>query len=446
MLAALALVAIKLVTGLLTGSLGLVAEAAHSGTDVVAALLTVFAIGVAVRPADREHHFGHGKAEHLAALAESTFLILVSAFLAVLALLRLFGGRGHDVDATWWAFVVLAVVIAIDLSRTVASRRGAREFHSAALASNALHFASDLAGSLAVLIGLVLVAAGEPRADAVATLVVAALVMVAAGRLAKRSTDVLMDRADVESERAIRRALAELDEPLEVRRVRVRQAAGRAFVDLVVAVSADAGLGQAHETSEHVEQAVSEALDDADVVVHVEPAAARGDLRERATAAALTVPGVREVHNVRVLRVAERYEVSLHVKLPREQSLGSAHETVEQLEAAVLTAVPEIAIVHTHIEPLSRLAEASLPDRDETRDAREAIAAIVREHTGHDPATLSFRDETNGRVAFIEVLLPAEQTLPRAHQRAGRIEEAVRLRCPELADVIVHTEPVAAGS
>src|SRR4051794_41566884 len=144
--AAVFLVAVKLVTGLVTGSLGLIAEAAHSGTDLVAALLTLFAVRIAVRPADQEHHYGHGKAEHLAALAESTFLMAVSAFLAYQAVTRLVADTPHEVRTTWWSFLVLAVVISVDASRAVISRRAARRYHSAALASNALHFASDLGG------------------------------------------------------------------------------------------------------------------------------------------------------------------------------------------------------------------------------------------------------------------------------------------------------------
>ena len=445
--AALFLVALKLVTGLITGSLGLIAEAAHSGTDVVAALLTVFAIRVAVRPADEEHNYGHGKAEHLAALAESSFLILVSVFLAYQGIARLTSSTPHHVDATWWSFAVLAVVIAIDLSRATLSLRASRAYHSPALASNALHFFSDLAGSLAVLAGLILVAAGEPKADAIAALVVAVLVMIAAGRLAAASIDVLMDKADVEAAEAIRRAIAQLEVPIETRRVRVRHAAGADFVDLVVALAPDAGLVQAHSVSELVEQSVRAELPGADVVVHVEPAEAQGDLRERATAAALNLPGVREVHNVRVMHLGDgSYEVSLHVKLPRSLLLGEAHATVEQLEQQVLAAVPEVRQIHTHIEPLARTDWASTPDGAAVSAERDAIAGVVRRHTGHDPASLTFRDGESGRVVFIEVLLPAEQPLPSAHRQAGTIEEAVRACCPDLADVVVHTEPVVAGS
>ncbi|MDQ3741519.1 MAG: cation-efflux pump [Actinomycetota bacterium] len=443
-LAAAFLVAIKLVAGVLSGSLGLLAEAAHSGTDLVAALLTLFAIRVATRPADEQHHYGHGKAEHLAALAESSVLVVVSGLLAWQAVDRLASETAHEVDAAWWIFVVLGVVIVVDASRATLSWRAARRHHSAALESNALHFASDLLGTVAVVVGLILVAAGEPRADAVAALLVAAIVLVAAGRLVKRSIDVLMDRASEDAERAVRRALEGMR--VEVRRLRVRQAAGRHFVDLVVALSADAGLAQAHTTADAIEDAIRAELDGADVLVHVEPQAVEGDLRERATVAALSVPDVREIHNVRVMQVDGGYELSLHVKLPRGLSLADAHETVEDLESAVARAVPELRMVHTHIEPLSRTDWASKPTGDEVAVERGAIEEVVRRYTGVDAAAVRFRDAERGRVALITVLLPAQQPLPSAHRRAGEIERAVRERCPALADVIVHTEPASEGS
>src|SRR5919202_4192392 len=443
--AACFLVAVKLGAGLVTGSLGLVAEAAHSGTDLVAALPPLFAVRIAVRPADEEHNYGHGKAEHLAALAESTFLILVSGFLGYQAVARLASDTPHHVDTTWWAFAVLSVVIAVDASRAAISRRAARRHHSAALASNALHFASDLGGSLAVLIGLVFVALGEPRADSVAALIVGAIVLVAAARLAHQSIEVLMDRADADSEEAVRIALEELGD-VEVRRLRSRHAAGRDFVDLVVAISADSGLAQAHTTADAIESAIRRQLPASDVIVHVEPRAVEGDLRERANAAALSVPEVREIHNVRVMHMDGALELSLHVKLPRELALGEAHAVVERLEAALRGAVPELRGVHTHIEPLSSTDWATRPARDEVAQARAAIDDVVRRYTGRHPAKVSFRDADRGRVALIDVLLPADQPLPSAHRRAGVIEEAVRDRCPELADVIVHTEPAAAST
>lgn len=440
--AACFLVALKLGTGLATGSLAFLAEAAHSATDLVAALLTLFAVRVAVRPPDEDHPYGHGKAEHLAALGEGAFLLLVALFIGYEAVDRLVGGAAEAVEATWWAFAVLAVVIAIDVSRMVASRRSARRLGSPALAANAVHFASDLAGSIAVLVGTVLVAAGRPDADAIAALLVAALVIGLALRLAWQSVGVLMDRTSADAELRIRAALDGLREPLELRRVRVRHAAGRHFADLVVGVAPDKGVGQAHATADAVEEEVRRALGDADVVVHIEPSTPEGGLRERATAAAATVPEVREVHNVRVMHVGEAYELSLHVKLPRELSLAEAHDTIERLEDGILAAVPELRNVHTHMEPLSRLDWASTPPPVDTTRERRAVEATVRRVTGAAPVSVYFRDAERGRVALVTITLPGEQPLPSAHRHAGHIEAAVRASCPELADVIVHTEPV----
>ena len=296
-----------------------------------------------------------------------------------------------------------------------------------------------------MLVGTILVASGRPDADALAGLLVAGLVIGLALRLLWQSVQVLMDRTSADAEGRIRAALGRLREPLELRRVRVRHAAGRHFADLVVGVAPDKGVGQAHATADAIEELVRAALGNADVVVHVEPVAPEGGLRERATAAAAAVPEVREVHNVRVMRVGSAYEVSLHVKLPRELSLAEAHDVIERLERAVRAAVPELRSVHTHIEPLSRTDWASAPPPDVTATEHAAVEETVRGITGTKPASVRFRDAERGRVALVTIMLPGEQPLPSAHQHAGRIEEAVRERCPGLADVIVHTEPEPAA-
>jgi divalent metal cation (Fe/Co/Zn/Cd) transporter len=291
----------------------------------------------------------------------------------------------------------------------------------------------------------VLAAAGQPSADAVAALFVAALVLLAAMRLAAWSVQVLMDRTSRSAEARIRAAVASIPDPVELRRLRVRHAAGRHFVDLVVGVPYDAGVIQAHATADEIEAAIGETLVGADTVVHVEPLSADGDLRERATAAAMTVPDVREVHNVRVLEVNDGHELSLHVKLPRELSLSDADGVVGRLERAVLDAVPELRSVHTHVEPLSRMDRARPPRPDDTARERSAIDLAVRRATGASPTAVTFRDAERGRIALITIALPGEESLPAAHRHAGEIEEAVRERCPGLADVIVRTAPDGAA-
>lgn len=267
---AVTLLALKLTLGLISHSLGLIAEAIHSATDLLAALLTLFAVRVAVRPADEEHPFGHMKAEHLSALAEGSVLAIASLAIVAEAVSRLAGGA-VAVETQWYVIAVPAIAIVLDASRWLVSARVARRAHSAALEANALHFASDLFGSAAVLVGLLLVRAGNDGADSIAALVVAALVLLSAGRLMRRNVQSLMDSAPHGAEEAARAAVERVDGALSVPRLRVREAGGRHFADVVIGVAPGTDVAGGHAIASAVETAIGEALPGSDVVVHVEP-------------------------------------------------------------------------------------------------------------------------------------------------------------------------------
>ena len=442
-LAAIALIGLKLGTGIATHSLGLLSEAAHSGTDLIAALLTLFAVGVAARPADTGHQYGHGKAEHLSALGEGAILVVASLLIVWRAIERLSGSSHPQVNARWYALVVIGVVIVIDVSRTIASVRAAQRYSSAAFSANALHFGSDLGGSAAVLVGLLLVRAGHPQADSIAALFVACIVLLAAVRLMRRNVDVLMDVVSADAEEAARSAIAGIEPAVELRRLRMRQAAGRHFADVVIGVDFDAAVGQGHAAADAVERAVQSALPEADVVVHVEPREDESAVRERAHAAALGVPRVREVHNVSVVSVGSSTELSLHLKLPGDLSLEEAHEIAEEVERAIHAAVPEVDSVQTHLEPLAEEISGTQLRGREVADNREIIERIVRETTGTLPHELRFLHTDEGLVAFLTLRLGGGTALNEAHAQASQIEEAIRRERPEIADVIVHTEPSA---
>jgi cation diffusion facilitator family transporter len=434
--AACALIAIKLIAGIATHSLGLLSEAAHSGTDLIAAILTFVALGVAGRPADSGHAYGHGKAEHLAALAEAAILVVAALVIAWRALWRLFGLAGGQVDPRWYAIVVIAIVMVVDFLRASVSYRAGRQYRSPALQANALHFASDLAGSGAVLLGLLAARAGYHWADSAAALFVAALVLVAASRLMRVNVDVLMDRVPPDAQEAALAAIASLGPGIELRRLRMRQAASRQFADVVIGVPPGAAVGQGHAAADAVEAAVHGALPGSDVVVHVEPQQDEAALRERALAAAQRVPRVREIHNLTVLRVGGATEVSLHLKLPGDLPLEDAHEVATQVERAIVESVPEVDTVQTHLEPLTEAGEG----RDVAGD-RYLVERIVREVTGGSPRELRFVRTDDGLLAYLTLSLDSGTPLADAHSRASEIEERIRSERPEIADVIVHTEP-----
>src|SRR4051794_2990961 len=371
--AALALTAAKLVVGLATSSLGILAEAAHSGLDAAAALLSLYAVGVAERPPDAQHQYGHGKAQNLGALTEALILGGVAVWIGVEAVLRLRSGGG-DVQAHWYAFVLLGAVLVVDATRAVLSYRVGRSERNDALVASAVHFASDFAGTTAVLIGLVAVAAGYPRGDAIAALCVAVLVLVAAVRLAALNVDILMDRAPSGLDRAIEQAALRVPGVTEVRSVRVREAAGESFADVTIGVSRLEGLEGSHQTMDEVEEAVRSRIGPAQVTVHVEPSAGGEAPNERVAAAALRVPGVVETHNITVLEGTDGRAITLHVRLDEDMAMREAAPVVERLKDEIRSEFG-VARVYAHVEPSALGAQ---PARDVAREEPDIAATATR--------------------------------------------------------------------
>ena len=437
--AALFLIGIKLAAGLASGSLAFISEAIHSGTDLVAAVLAFFAIRVAARPADREHAYGHGKAEHLSALAEGAALVAVSIWIAVEAILRIVEG-GHEVDAAWWIIAVAVLVIAVDFVRALTLFRAARVHSSAALKGSAIHFASDLAGTTAVLVGLLLVRAGVENADSIAALFVSVLVLIAAGHLMRENVGVLMDRVPDDDELAAREAVAALGPEIELRRLRMRSAAGRSFADVVIGVPPGEAVGRAHAAADAVEDAIERAVPGADVVVHVEPRDDDDtDIAERVLAAAHAVPHVREVHNVRILHLGPRMEATLHLKLPAGTQLGEASEVAAAVDAAVTRDVPGISRVRTHVEPLEAPGAGHVVD--DGAEIEGAVRAVATDACGRPPHDVRLVETADGVVAFVTLSLGDAVTLEEAHGLGGATRHRIRDEVPGVVDAFVETRP-----
>ena len=438
--AAATLVALKLGAGLVTGSLALVSAGIESSGDVVAAILTLFAIRLGGRPADEAHPYGHRRAENLAALGEAAILTGGGIVVLIEGIRRLIGG-GEPPVAHWYLFLVIGVALAVDASRMVLSSRSARAFHSAALRSNAFHFAGDMAGSLAVLAGLLAVSAGARQGDAAAALVVAAIVFAAAGRLIAENARVLMDTSPAAAQARAEAAIAGLGEEVELRRLRLRESGGQYFADAVVAIAPGQAIVEGQAVSDAVEAAVRDALPNSDVVVHLEARREGLDLRDRTLAIALGEPHVREDHDIVIYNHDGRESVSLHLKMDPMLSLADAHDVARRVEAT-LAAQPEVAEVHTHLEPLERPLAVQEDSQLEGDDAeRRRIERLVVGRTGRDPRELRLLHTEGGLVVFVTVLAGEETSLGEAHLLASRLEDDIREASPHIADVVVHTEP-----
>jgi cation diffusion facilitator family transporter len=437
--AASLLAALKLGVGLATASLGLISSGVESSGDVVAATLTLFAVRLGGRPADPGHPYGHRRAENLGALGEAAILLVGGLLVSVAAIRDLIIGAKAP-EVFWYQLAVVGFALVVDLSRAIVSLATARRYASPALRSNAMHFAADMVGSCAVLIGLLTVRAGFAQGDSVAALLVAAIILAAATRLIVENADVLMDRTPVKAREAAERSIAELGADIDLRRLRLRESAGRYFADVVVTVPPGRAVVEGHQAADLIEAALQDPLPGCDVVVHVEPRRRGVDLRERILAVALAEPLIEEAHDISIFEQPGSVSVSLHLKFPADLALEAAHEVAERVERTI-SAWPGVADVQTHLEPLERALPARAPDPHADLLATREIERLVRQRTGANPQRIKLLSTAAGRVLFLTLGGNPGESLSDAHKLSGELEEELRQRLIDIAEVVVHTQP-----
>ncbi len=277
-LAAVGLTLFKVVVGLTTGSLGILAEAAHSGLDLMAAVMTFLAVRFSGKPADRNHLYGHGKVENLSALFE-TLLLLVTCFWILYEATHRLLYHAVALKVTFWSFTVMITSIVVDLSRSRALSRAAKRYNSQALEADALHFSTDIWSSGVVILGLVLVKVSDwvpnlallHQADSVAAILVGLIVVYVSGRLGWSTIQALLDVAPSGLEKEIIHAVEVLPGVADCHNVRVRYSGPQLFVDIHVLVDGNQTLRDAHNLTEEIEQAIQKLIPNADVTVHPEP-------------------------------------------------------------------------------------------------------------------------------------------------------------------------------
>jgi cation diffusion facilitator family transporter len=269
-IAAVFLTCIKLVTGLITGSLGLLSEALHSGLDLVAAVITLFSVRMSDNPPDKRHNFGHGKVENFSAFLETLLLLITCTWIIYEALHRLITGK-TDIEVTVWSYIVVIVSIVVDLSRSTALKRVAKKYNSQALEADALHFSTDIWSSSVVLLGLICANFGFFFADSVAALVVAAIVIYISYKLGKRSIEVLLDFAPHDKVNKIEGVLKTIPEIDTFHSLKVRTAGADTFVCVIVNLNPHLPFTHAHDICDKVEKEIGKVVERCDVFVHVEP-------------------------------------------------------------------------------------------------------------------------------------------------------------------------------
>jgi cation diffusion facilitator family transporter len=453
--AAVFLTGVKLVVGLFTGSLGILAEAAHSALDLIAALITLLAVRVSDRPADESHLYGHGKVENLSALTETLLLLLTCVWIIYEAIHRLFF-VSIDVNPSLWAFLVMGLSIVIDFSRSRALARIAKKYRSQALEADALHFSTDIWSSMVVIAGLALVKYGEyrggdktifERADAISALVVAAIVIYISVRLGRRAVDALLDRAPTGLAERLALSVGKVSGIQRVSRARVRDVGSKVFVDLNVDVPRHLSFEESHQLTQEAQQAVQAIIPDADVVIYTVPTSEREGILE-----IIQTVAAREhvsVHNITAHKTESGMWIDLDLEVDPKLSFESAHGQATELETQLKdelilmqTAIP-IAQINVHIEPREGEPTLGTPlTAEESAPYIKRVDSIGRglNRTGgcHDIEL----HRLDGKVYLsLHLLINAGVPVAEVHRMAERMENQLRREFPELGRVVIHTEP-----
>jgi cation diffusion facilitator family transporter len=397
-------------------------------------------VRVSDRPADDEHHYGHGKLESLSALGVIALLYILAGGILVESYSRLREGAPPPTLSAI-PFVVLLVDIAVNFWRARALHRVAHDTSSHALAADALHFASDVFGSIAVLIGLGLSGFGFLWGDAAAAIGVAIMISVLGLRLGRSTVETLLDRAPEGASEKAKAAILAVPGVVGIERLRMRMVGPRHFVDAIVEVPRTYPIDRIDEIKRNAQAAVNGALDDADLTFTAVPVARDNEsTRERIMVIARN-SGL-AIHHVTVHDLGGKLTVSIDLEVDGEMALTQAHDIAHDLERQIRDEFGADVEVDTHIEPL----DPELPHGTDAAPARvETIKAALTRFAGngaiHDIHNVRVRDTDAGEIVNFHCRAAPSMSVIKVHENVDEIERALRRAFPTIKRVISHAEP-----
>jgi cation diffusion facilitator family transporter len=430
----------KFVVGIAIGSLALISEALHSSVDVIATVVTWMVVRVSDLPADKEHHYGHGKLESLSALGIIAMLYVLAGGILVESYSRLREGAPPPTLSAI-PFIVLLVDIAVNFWRARALQRAAHETRSQALAADALHFGSDVLGSVAVIIGLALSGLGYAWGDAAAAVGVAVMIAMLGLRLARSTVETLVDRAPEGVSEKATAAIRAVPGVVDVERLRVRMVGSTHFIEATVQVPRTYPIDRVEEIKRKAQVAVAKALEDADLTFTAVPVARDNEsVRERIMVIARN-SGL-AVHHVTVHDLGGKLTVSIDLEVDGDMALTAAHDIAQGLERSIRDEFGEDVEVDTHIEPLEpELPHGTdaAPGRVET--IRAALSRFAADGAIHDIHSVRVRDTDAGEIVNFHCRAAPSMSVIKVHENVDEIERALRRAFPTVKRVISHAEP-----
>ncbi|MCW6568785.1 cation-efflux pump [Yersinia ruckeri] len=431
----------KFAVGIFTGSIGLISEGIHSLTDFIATTVTWCAVRVSDKPADDDHHFGHGKVENMAALFEILLLLMAAGWIAVEAW-KHFWGETQPIIAAPAVILTLIIAMTVDFYRVRALRRVAEKTNSAALEAGALHFLSDMMSSGVVLLGMVFVLFGYPKADALAALVVALFILVTAIRLGKRSFNTLIDTAPVGKQHEITASLTRFPEVISVAKCRVRDAGAMLFIEVTIIVCRTLSLERIDQLKSHIAKNLAADYSDAEITVLATPKK-RNDESMATHLRVIAANNDVAIHNLTLQQLSSHTSISLDLEVPAHFSVTQADVVATAMKSAIRDEMGAATEVDIHIEPQINylLSSADVP-KAELVTIREALCQLMQQDSMlRDIRDVKARNTDVGIVVSFNCIVQPFISVIKAHSAIDNIEMKLKALYPAISRVVGYVEP-----
>jgi cation diffusion facilitator family transporter len=431
----------KFIIGIMTGSMGILSEAAHSALDLGAAWLTLFAVKASDKPADEEHPYGHGKIENVSALIETGLLFLTSGWIIYEAIHKIIT-HNIKIEITWYAFAVIIISIIIDISRSRALKRVAKETNSQALEADALHFSSDVWSSCVVLLGLIFVTLGIKGADSIAAIGVAIFVLIAGYRLGKRTISVLIDTAPTGISDIVRDIVNGVEGVISTEKIRARPIGSTIHIEIEIGISRSFSIIKVNEIIEEIKNRIKQKINESEIVIHSIPIQLKDETLIDIVRT-ISSKHVLSVHNIIVDKLDDHKFISYDLELPGHLTVFEAHEIASNLEKEIQSEIgPEIEL-STHIDPC--IIDEKISDKlseEESLSIKKTIEEIVSDiGTIRSAHNILIRKIGGNIFITMHCYSNPEETIENSHHFADKLRFMIKEKINGIEEVIVHVEP-----
>ena len=488
LIASAILAMLKLIIGFSTNSLGILSESFHSGIDVLAALMTFYAIRTVIKPPDSKFTYGYAKIESLSSLAEILLLFLVAAYIFYEGLERIFV-KSIEPDVTVFSFGVMILSIVVDYWRSKTLFKVARKYGSQAIEADALHFKADMISSSIVIVGLCTVLfLGIPNADAYAALIISSMIIYTSLGLGKRTLDVLLDTAPKGINHIVLESISGLEGVNRAHDIRVRNVGATLFIDLHIEVPRTSTHDKAHKIATNVEDKIRKLIPNSDVLVHVDAIESESEtLTDIVRLIASETDGIKNVHSIFFSQLPSysnkqsnknfhetnviqgdndnpmKNEIKNELGLTNNNSKGllhlyldvqvdsgldlrAAHNIIETFESKVRNDIPLIQQITTHIEfeteEIKKIGIEKEVNSSYLSNIRKSCFKIEGVVDCKDIGIVDMDGDQHITLTItIQSLNPSDLSIYDAHQIATDVQQMI-MRDTGASKVVVHTEPL----